>query len=1073
MPPPVQSRFWRRARLTFRWLRITVWLLVLAVICALLWLNRVGLPDFLLCPLLAELRTQGLEVEFSRVRLRWYRGIVAEKVHFTQANQTAGLRASAQELALRLDHAALWHRQLKLHGVVLIDGRLEVPFAASNAPVRQLVIERWQSQVDFHSADRWQLSTFEGRCFGIDFHLSGTVAHAPALLALKPRSDAAARQQAEFWNRMLAQLEQIQFMAGASMKGTFSSDAQALEASSARLDIAAAQFKSPWATGRDLALALGVTPQSNTLIQVDAKFSARRAQTPWGQAAHLQLTARTDVPLAAPEPRNVRLNLDGSAVQTPWGRAGTLRLDAESAAPFALRRAEHSRVDLKASAVRTTWAAADNLTFLGTLAASPTNPALAHGTWELRGQRLRSRWFDATNVILTASTAQAATNFWPEAVTAKLTLQQPGVKSTNAAADLLGRAQSARIDAAFTVPPLDLLASTNASWLSRLEKAPATVHAELDSLQVARFEAERIAFDATWRSPVLHVDPLQASLYGGQLTATARLDVATRELAANLRGEIDPHNVTPLFTANTNEWKSLVSCERPSHLQAGLRLTLPAWTNLVPDWRGEVLPTLAVAGTVQAGVGRARNVPFSSAQAAFALTNLLWQVRDFEVTRSEGRLALDLDSDTRSQVFHARLASSVDPAALRPALDSQPARSALDFFQFTEPPRLDVEIWGRWGDWTSVGLHGRAALTNLTFRAQAVKSVVAEISYTNQMLDIFNPRVEREEGVGTADQVRVDFVREILCLTNVQSHLDPIAFAHTVGPQTLKTLSPYRFAHSPTVHFEGTVGINSRSGFDDARFEVSGGPFQWQNFHLTNVNARVHWLRDTLTITNFEGALCDGEVRGHAFFDFEAAAGTDFRFDLTATNVNARPLLTDLFPDSTNRLDGILSGQLVITNASDIHLTNWFGSGQVALRDGMIWNQPVFRLFSPMLNAIVPGLGNSRARQATATFLITNSVIATRDLDIRATGMRMQFDGTVDFEGRIQGTMRADLLRDMPALGWLFSKVLWPVTKVFEYKITGTLAQPKTQPLYIPKIFMAPFHPLRTIKELFGDEKEK
>ena len=1073
MPPPVKSRFWHRARLTFRWFRITVWLLVLAVICALLWLNRVGLPDFLMRPLLAELRAQGLEMECSRVRLRWYRGIVAENVRFAQAKQTTGLRATAQELVLRLDHAALWHRQFKLHGVALIDGRLEVPFAATNAPLRQLVVERWQSQVDFHSADRWQLSTFEGRCLGIDFQLSGTVAHAPALLALKPSSDATARQQAEFWNRMVAQLEQLQFMAGALMKGTFSSDAQAMAASSARLEISAPQFKSPWATGRDMALALEVIPQSNALIQVQAKFSARRSQTPWGQAAHLQLTARADVPLAAPELRHVRLNLNGSAVQTPWGRASTLQLDAESFAPFARRHAEDSRIDLKAGAVHTTWATVDNLTFLGTLAVGPTNPALARGTWELRGQGLRSRWFDATNVILTASTAQVATNFWPDAVTAKLSLLQPGVKGTNATSDLLGRAQSARIDAEFILPPLGLLASTNVSWLSRLEKAPATVHAELDSLQVARFEAERIAFDAKWSAPVLQVDPLQARLYGGQLTATARLDVATRELTMNLHGEIDPHNITPLFTTNTNEWKSLVSCERPSHLQAGLRLTLPAWTNQAPDWRVEVLPTLAVAGTVQAGAGVARTVPFTSAQAAFAITNLFWQVRDFEVTRPEGRLTVSLDSDAHSQVFHASLTNSLDPTALRPALDSEPARIALDYFQFTEPPRLGVEIWGRWGDWASVGLEAQAAFTNLTFRAQAVKSVVARITYTNQVLDVFNPRVEREEGVGTADQVRVDFVREVLGFTKVHSHLDPIAFAHTVGPRTLKTLSPYRFAHPPTIDFEGTVGINSGSGYDDARFKVSGGPFQWQNFRLTNVDARVHWLRDTLTITNFKGAICDGEVEGHAFFDFAADVGTDFRFALTATNVNARPLLTDLFPTSTNQLDGFLSGQLVITNASDIHMTNWFGYGQVSLRDGMIWNQPVFRLFSPMLNAIVPGLGNSRARQATSTFRITNSIIATSDLDIRATGMRMQFDGTVDFEGIIQGRMQADLLRDVPAFGWLVSKVLWPVTKVFEYKITGTLAQPKTQPLYIPKIFMAPFHPLRTMKELFGDDKEK
>ena len=67
--------------------------------------------------------------------------------------------------------------------------------------------------------------------------------------------------------------------------------------------------------------------------------------------------------------------------------------------------------------------------------------------------------------------------------------------------------------------------------------------------------------------------------------------------------------------------------------------------------------------------------------------------------------------------------------------------------------------------------------------------------------------------------------------------------------------------------------------------------------------------------------------------------------------------------------------------------------------------------------------------------------------------------------------MEAELLRDLPAFGFLISKLLWPVTKIFEYRVTGTIDRPKSEPRYIlPKILLMPFHPLKTLKEMFPDE---
>ena len=87
--------------------------------------------------------------------------------------------------------------------------------------------------------------------------------------------------------------------------------------------------------------------------------------------------------------------------------------------------------------------------------------------------------------------------------------------------------------------------------------------------------------------------------------------------------------------------------------------------------------------------------------------------------------------------------------------------------------------------------------------------------------------------------------------------------------------------------------------------------------------------------------------------------------------------------------------------------------------------------------------------------------------------MRMQFQGTADLNRRVDARVEAELLRDLPAIGFVISKVFWPVTKLFEYKVTGTLLEPKAEPLFvIPKILLMPFHPLKTLKALLLEEQK-
>jgi len=80
-----------------------------------------------------------------------------------------------------------------------------------------------------------------------------------------------------------------------------------------------------------------------------------------------------------------------------------------------------------------------------------------------------------------------------------------------------------------------------------------------------------------------------------------------------------------------------------------------------------------------------------------------------------------------------------------------------------------------------------------------------------------------------------------------------------------------------------------------------------------------------------------------------------------------------------------------VTNASTEDLETWNGFGRASLRNGLIWDIPIFGIISPVLNSVSPGLGSSQATEASGKYVITNGVIYTDSLLIRSTMSRLEY----------------------------------------------------------------------------------
>lgn len=584
-----------------------------------------------------------------------------------------------------------------------------------------------------------------------------------------------------------------------------------------------------------------------------------------------------------------------------------------------------------------------------------------------------------------------------------------------------------------------------------------------------------------WSAPELAVTNLSAKLGHGALDTAAKLDVGRRQVDFSVKSTFDLHVVGALLSGVARSRLEATSWTAPPRLQVSGSFSVPAWTNAAAAWGESIAATLRLQGdatftnTDFGGV-----VPLDSASARFAYADGVWKLPSVKV--AEGRTALEAAAEENdgSRDFRCRVGGRLDANLARTYLKGSNAVSSFNLLTFREPADVGLDVTGNLRDLSTLSATGHVALTDFAIRGQGIDRVEATLSYTNLVADFYRPELERSEGAEKfmAAKATLDLAGQKLLLHEGRGHVRPRAVAKAIGPQTAAAMEPYQFLTIPEATVEGCIPLKFQDGdlvTDDAdlRFNVSGTiPFRWRKFETPAIGGTIHWLGHNLILTNVVAECYGGTARGWGVFDVETPGeGTDFSFFMDGTNVDFNAMGKALW-SPTNQLRGALSGQLAVTSANSSDWRTWNGYGQAQLQNGLLWDAPVFGLMSPVLNTIVPGLdiGNSRATEGAGQFTLTNGVIYTDSLEIRSLTMRMDYVGTVDLQENITARVKAQLLRNTPMVGSLFSLVLSPVSKALECEVTGTLDAPKIKPLYIPfsQVLTAPLHPIRTVERIFA-----
>ena len=205
-------------------------------------------------------------------------------------------------------------------------------------------------------------------------------------------------------------------------------------------------------------------------------------------------------------------------------------------------------------------------------------------------------------------------------------------------------------------------------------------------------------------------------------------------------------------------------------------------------------------------------------------------------------------------------------------------------------------------------------------------------------------------------------------------------------------------------------------------------------------------LEDAITSVHIVDSQADAKTSGNIFggaINVETTilgAGLDaaapYTTNGTITGIRLREI-TRTFGSSIET-GGSLAGSFSFTGRNG-DAASIDGTSQLTLIDSNIYAIPIFGPLSPLLSAVIPGsrrTGYSVSREATATISASGGVINLESFEAPTTAFRLRASGEIDYINDSLDLRAKMNLRGAPGL------ILSPLSKLFEFKATGTLEDP-------------------------------
>jgi hypothetical protein len=553
----------------------------------------------------------------------------------------------------------------------------------------------------------------------------------------------------------------------------------------------------------------------------------------------------------------------------------------------------------------------------------------------------------------------------------------------------------------------------------------------LASQAVAKFRGNRLQYrdllldsasvDVEMRDGAVVVRRCEASLYGGDVVVQGRYDVAMGQFDLNFSSTTDPAAIIPLVIPDARSiLRDLRVEENP---------TITAHYRLSPDTGS--LPELT--GTVQTGGLRFRGVEFRSIKFGFEDRGPQVKFNDAEVVTPEGRVVGHGDYNIESSDFDYEFDSTVDPTRLLPLMTNN-VRQIVEPAWFETPPHIVAKVSGDFVDPDAFAYNAQVSANRCSYRGVGLESASGTLHLRQSQLDVQDLLLQRREGA-VSGTIFADFNAHRVRF-DLADKANPSEIVGLLGEKATRIMTPYRFGSTTDADARGLIDFDNPLGTAWSAHVVNEG-FSYWRFTTGHAQATLVFTNNALQINDFDGDFYGGKLRGNAGFAFSGSE-PDYNFDFSVENADVHAVLVAV-KDRESSVTGLLTGKAAI-NGHGTDLGALKGKGDLTVTDGVLWQAPVFGIFSKIL-------GDTKATRAHATFTIADQTVSTEDMEIAAGAFTAKSSGQLGFDGKMDFYVQAQFLRAWPGINIL----TWPLTEILKYKVGGTIGDPRYRPVNLPK----------------------
>lgn len=200
------------------------------------------------------------------------------------------------------------------------------------------------------------------------------------------------------------------------------------------------------------------------------------------------------------------------------------------------------------------------------------------------------------------------------------------------------------------------------------------------------------------------------------------------------------------------------------------------------------------------------------------------------------------------------------------------------------------------------------------------------------------------------------------------------------------------------------------------------------------------------------GGTLEAELRMRDVFVEEGR----FETDVSIEEVDLFQLVTRATDSRDTPYTGILRLELVMKGAlydtlETRRATTFAGEGTVQIREGELFRIPLLLGLSSILNKVTKGFGYASQGDLDADFVIQEGQLSTKNLLVGGSVMSIAGTGGYNFDSQeISGNVKVQLLKD-GVMSDALKVLLWPIRKLIEVSLTGTLDNLDWRPRNLPK----------------------